>query len=124
MQEVVTLTSENAELKLKQEALLAQGRACAAIAVDFFMTASTAVKVKKEQNPQMNRQVQELNERVEEANQCCVCMEWACNRILTACDHTYCQVYFDSIASSAEGQRACPNCRKTFTKQQILPLFV
>jgi len=132
-EEKQALASEIAELKLQKEALaseneklkreLTEEKARAATALEFSKAASTAVKVKKEQNAQMNRQVQELNEMVEEANQCSVCMERACNRILTACGHTYCQVCIDLIASSAAAQRTCPTCRKEFTQEHIGPFF-
>ena len=101
MKEVVSLSFEIAELKLKKEALVSENEKLkrelalekhrAAIAVDFSMAASTAVKVKKEQNAQMNRQVQELNEQPRPH-----CL-WP--HLLSCC--------IGSIASSTAAQRTC-----------------
>ena len=114
------LEAENAELRR----VVGNEEAAVRTAVGLHRRTKEAVKVKKEQNVQMSQQVEELNERVEEANQCGVCMDRACNRVLIDCGHTFCEECIGSVAALAAARRTCPSCRKRFTKPQIRKLFV
>ena len=114
------LEAENAELRR----VVGNEEAAVRTAVGLHRRTKEAVKVKKEQNVQMSQQVEELNERVEEANQCGVCMDRACNRVLIDCGHTFCEECIGSVAALAAARRTCPSCRKRFTKQQIRKLFL